>query len=90
MWVEPLAISLPVAEMCTEEKACLDTYGCSAGKPQTPKGPQSAWGLNQLKEFGDYLGASYARFEDRVMMLLCDIEASTGAPKTIGKGCKSL
>ncbi len=39
-----------------------------------------------MKEFGEYLGASYEGFEDRVMTLLCEIEASTGVTRCNGEG----
>ncbi|GMY38251.1 hypothetical protein FCV25MIE_33495 [Fagus crenata] len=67
MWVEPLAISLPDAEPRTEVKGTLGTQEKSTRSFQSPnltQGPQSNWGLS-LKEFGEYLGASYEGFEDR-------------------------
>jgi hypothetical protein len=91
LWVEPLAISLPEIEERLEEKGILDDLDNSTGDsqpPQPPKGPQSDWGLNKLKEFGEYLGASYDGFEDRVMKLLCEIEASTGVTRINGEGSK--
>ncbi len=44
----------------------------------TLKGPQSTWVLEQLKEFGLILGASFVDFEDKIMELLIDIKASSG------------
>ena len=39
-----------------------------------------------MKEFGEYLGASYEGFEDRVTRLLCEIEASMGITRCTGEG----
>ncbi|GMY21282.1 hypothetical protein FCV25MIE_16525 [Fagus crenata] len=39
------------------------------------KKPKSDWLLQNLKAFGEVLGASYIGFEDRVEKLLLDIEA---------------
>ena len=89
MWVEPLAISPPEVEVHIEEKDPVGTRENSTGDiqpPESSKGPQSDWGLNKLKEFGEYLGASYDGFEDRVMTLLCEIEASTGVTRVNGDG----
>ena len=91
LWVEPLAISLPEIEERPEEKGTLDNLENPTGDsqpPLPPKGPQSDWGLNKLKEFGEYLEASYDGFEDRVMKLLCEIEASTGVTRINGEGSK--
>ena len=89
MWVEPLAISLPDAEPRTKAKAIFGNQEKSIGSVQphnSNKGPQSDWGLSKLKEFGEYLGASYEGFEDRVTRLLCEIEASTGITRCTGTG----
>ncbi|GMY37358.1 vesicle-fusing ATPase-like [Fagus crenata] len=89
MWVEPLAISLPDAEPRTEVKGNLGNQEKSTGpvpSPNLTKGPQSDWGLSKLKEFGEYLGASYEGFEDRVTRLLCEIEALTGITRCNGEG----
>ena len=89
IWIEPLVISLPEVEVRREEKGTQDAREISTGDlqpPKSPKGPKSDWGLNKLKEFGEYLGASYDGFEDRVMTLLCEIEASMGVTRVTSDG----
>ncbi len=43
----------------------------------TIKAPVSDWVSGKMIEFGEFLGATYEGYEDRVMTLLSDIEAST-------------
>ena len=72
-WVEPLAISVPMEEGYAEQQleVAIETS-------QNPPGIPSAWVSTMMKEVGECLGASYEGFEDKVMELLCTIEASSG------------
>jgi hypothetical protein len=81
-WVEPLAISAPMEES--------DTGQHPASVPessQTHPGMPSVWVSTMMKEVGECLGASYEGFEDKVMDLLCTIEASSGL-KSYGEICQ--
>ena len=78
LWVEPLAVSYPVVEGSSGPVNQAEYQGGHDTVLSTPKGPQSTWALDQLKEFGLILGASFADFEDKIMELLVDIEASSG------------
>jgi hypothetical protein len=86
MWVEPLAISAPVEESDTGQ------LPVSAPKSsQTHPSMPSVWVSTMMKEVGECLGASYEGFEDKVMDLLCTIEASSGLKsyEEIGQKSKS-
>jgi hypothetical protein len=73
MWVEPLAISAPMEESVTGQ------HPVSAPESsQSHPGMPSVWVSTMMKEVGECLGASYEGFEDKVMDLLCTIEASSG------------
>lgn len=50
--------------------------------------PKSAWLIQNLKAFGEVLGASYIGFEDRVEKLLHDIEARRNNQPTDIQGAK--
>jgi hypothetical protein len=52
------------------------------------KQPKSDWLLQNLKAFGEVLGASYVEFEDRVEKLLLDIEARRNKRHTVNQGTK--
>ena len=86
-WVEPLAMEYPVLEANGVPEVQVDTV-----LPDTPKvslGHQSEWVEEKMQEFGVVLGASYEGFEDRVMALLCEIEAESRLTKSgvvSGKG----
>jgi hypothetical protein len=82
MWVEPLAISAPMEEGVTGQ------HPVSAPESsQTHPGMPSVWVSTMMKEVGECLGASYEGFEDKVMDLLCTIEASSGL-KSYGEICQ--
>jgi hypothetical protein len=93
MWVEPLAVSYPVVEEGVEQVVQADDSG-DHELLATLKGQQSEWVLEQLKEFGLILGASFNGFEDKIMELLINIEASSSSESKEGalhsrKGDKS-
>uniref|UniRef100_A0A2N9H1T5 Reverse transcriptase domain-containing protein n=1 Tax=Fagus sylvatica TaxID=28930 RepID=A0A2N9H1T5_FAGSY len=75
MWVEPLTVNYSMVEEGVEQIVQADGSGVHV-LPATLKGQQSEWVSNQLKEFGLVLGASFNGFEDKIMELLMNIEAS--------------
>ena len=97
LWVEPLAVSYPAME----ENVGRMPQGVVPGvqvmaleAPTAIKGTQSDWVMDQMKEFGLILGASFEGFEDKIMELLINIEASSGtgsngAVSPARKGVKS-
>jgi hypothetical protein len=82
MWVEPLAISAPVEESVTRQLPVS-----APESSQTHPGMPSVWVSTMMKEVEECLGASYEGFEDKVMDLLCTIEASSGL-KSYEKICQ--
>ncbi len=78
VWVEPLAVAFPTVEA---SKVQVDSVSANQGAPEDIRGPQSEWVSEKMKEFGVVLGASYEGFEDRVLALLCAIEAKSGITK---------
>lgn len=79
-WIEPLAMSF------LAEEAENDATGGDTSHPPTP----SEWSLQKLTEFGEYLGASYEGFEDRVLRLLSEIEsAGLRRPNSMSKTPKT-
>ncbi len=79
-WIEPLAMSFPTVESETVRD------GGDKANPTT----HSEWSLQKLTEFGEYLGASYEGFEDRVLRLLSEIEsAGLRQPNSIPKTPKA-
>ncbi len=78
LWVEPLAISFPAIEKNTVKSAQAGAKRAMDAVPVAIKEPQSDWVMEQLKEFGLVLGASFEGFEDKIMDLLVKIDASSG------------
>ncbi|GMY33591.1 hypothetical protein FCV25MIE_28833 [Fagus crenata] len=88
MWVEPLVVNYPTVEEGVEQIVQADGSGVYV-LPATLKGQQSEWVSNQLKEFGLVLGASFNGFEDKIMELLMNIEASYSfGPKEGASHCR--
>ncbi|GMY18770.1 NADPH-dependent thioredoxin reductase 3-like isoform X2, partial [Fagus crenata] len=88
MWVEPLAITYPTVEEGVEQIAQADGSRVHV-LLATLKGQQSEWVSDQLKEFGLILGASFNGFEDKIMELLMNIEASySSGPKEDASHCR--
>ena len=77
LWVEPLAISFPAVEESTVQSAQAGAKGVTEAIPMAIKEPQSNWVMEQMKEFGLVLGASFDGFEDKILELLVKIEASS-------------
>ena len=57
VWIELLAMSFPAEE----------AENVAAGEDTSHPPTHSEWSLQKLTEFGEYLGASYEGFEDRVL-----------------------
>ena len=79
VWVEPLAILAPM-----EEDVAGQQPDSAPKSSQTHPGMTSIWVSTMMKEVGECLGASYEGFEDKVIDLLCTIEASS-ALKSYGE-----
>jgi hypothetical protein len=79
-WVEPLAVEYPGLEATGVPEIQVDTV--QPGNPKVISGPQSDWVTEKMQEFGVVLGASYEGFEDRVLALLCAIEAESRPMKS--------
>jgi hypothetical protein len=75
LWVEPLVMSIPAEGEKYEKKDPTETI------PMI-RGPVSDWVSGKMIDFREFLGASYKGYEDRVMTLLSDIEASSGIHTT--------
>jgi hypothetical protein len=86
MWVEPLAVDYLTVEEGVEQIVQADGSGVKEF-PAALKGQQSEWVLDQLKEFGLVLGASFNGFEDKLMALLMNIKASysSGSKEGVSK-----
>uniref|UniRef100_A0A2N9HC19 Reverse transcriptase zinc-binding domain-containing protein n=1 Tax=Fagus sylvatica TaxID=28930 RepID=A0A2N9HC19_FAGSY len=59
----------------------LSSWGEHKNAHEVLRGPHSEWVSGKMQEFGEVLGASYVGFEDRVLALLCAIEAELGISK---------
>ena len=70
LWVETLAMSIPIEGENIEKEATIEANPAL-------KGPISEWVSGKVTDFGLYLGTSYEGYEERVLKLLCDIEASS-------------
>uniref|UniRef100_A0A2N9GTW6 Reverse transcriptase domain-containing protein n=1 Tax=Fagus sylvatica TaxID=28930 RepID=A0A2N9GTW6_FAGSY len=80
-WVEPLAVEYPALEPPVVPEAQGSSWGEHKGEHEVLRGPHSEWVSEKTQKFGEVLGASYVGFEDRVLALLCAIEAELGISK---------
>ena len=80
-WVEPLAVEYLAVESPRVPEAKDSSWGEHKGVHEVLRGPHSEWVSEKMQEFGAVLGASYVGFEDRVLALLCAIEAELGISK---------
>uniref|UniRef100_A0A2N9HXJ9 Reverse transcriptase domain-containing protein n=1 Tax=Fagus sylvatica TaxID=28930 RepID=A0A2N9HXJ9_FAGSY len=80
-WIEPLAMEYPAIEPPGMPEAQDSSWGEHKNAHEVLRGPHSEWVSGKMQEFGEVLGASYVGFEDRVLALLCAIEAELGISK---------